>query len=152
MVPSRGQLFGPFYGPALQPVVNHLERFSAIVSEREAKLPDGFGSWEVGRADEIAEFLHDVLERVRSGAIDEAHAVEALTAYVRDLHVGYRENVNPIAPSCCRAPAEPTTLAPATTSKTREMPLADDVTRDPPRIAETTESGRPSTGPERSAR
>jgi hypothetical protein len=138
MVSSRGQLFGPFYGPALQPVVNHLERFSSLVMAHESKLPEGFGSWEVGRADEIAEFLHDVLKRVRSGAIGEAHAVATLTDYLGDLHTGYREHVGP-APSCCRAAAaDPTTLAPPTTSQTRELPI-DQVPRATARVAETTE-------------
>lgn len=133
---SRGHLFGPFYSPKLQPVVNHLERFSVLLAGLEQ--PEAFGSWLVGRADEIAEFLHDVLERWRAGSIDEEHAIAALTAYLSDLHAGFREHVAPSRPSCCMSAGDPTTLAPATTSKTRELPLAD-VTRDPPRVAETTE-------------
>jgi hypothetical protein len=104
MVPSRGQLFGPFYGPALQPIVNHFERFSALVAAREERLADGFGSWVVGRADEIAEFLRDVLERWPSGTIGEPHAVLALTEYLADLHAGYRDNVGPAQVWTCLTP------------------------------------------------
>jgi hypothetical protein len=133
----RGQLFGPFYGGSLQPVVNHMVRLSSLVASDEERLPAHAQSWVVGRADEIAEFLRDVLARWRSGAIDEAHAFAALTEYIDDLHAGYREHLEAI-PSCCRRVPPPTTIAPLTDNVTRALPLAE-VVRPVPRATDTAE-------------
>jgi hypothetical protein len=138
---TRGQLFGPFYPPALQEIVNHLEAFSSLVSTREAASDDRATPWVCGRADEIAEFVRDVLHRWRKGRSSEAEAASALTDYLGFLHEGFCRHVQATT-TCCRRATDATTIAPATSGTTREVPLAAVVHVEVPagvRKAETTE-------------
>jgi hypothetical protein len=130
-------LFGPFYPPLLQGVINHLEAFAALINTYRPKVTDEpmASTWLLGRADELTALAIDVLESWRSGTLSDADAAGTLTRYLDDLHDGFRLNVHRAPLQCCRldldapstatAPlaAAPTVLAPTTSPTTRELPV-----------------------------
>ena len=101
-------MFGPFYPPKLQAVVNHAERLAHALSSMEGRPPHGAGervmAWIVGRHDEIEQFVRQVTVECTT----EAAALEAISAYLAALHHGFVvHGLGP--PPCCADPVAETT-------------------------------------------
>ncbi|HEY3822057.1 MAG TPA: hypothetical protein VGL81_33050 [Polyangiaceae bacterium] len=107
-------VFGPFYPPALQVVVNHAERLAELLVIHELAPPtqEWAQAWMTGRADEIVRFVEDVAGLWQAGKLRDADAAAALDGYLTALHEGLATHLGCEAPSCC-AGDEATTARPA---------------------------------------
>ena len=107
-------VFGPFYPPALQAVVNHAERLAELLGVHELAPPtqEWAQAWMTGRADEIVRFVEDVASLWREGKLRDADAAATLDGYLVALHEGLARHLRCKAPSCCVGD-EATTARPA---------------------------------------
>jgi hypothetical protein len=96
-------VFGPFYPPALQVVINHAERLSELLVIHELAPPtqEWAQAWMTGRADEIARFVEHVALLWREGTLTDADAAATLDGYLAGLHEGLAKHLKCAAPSCC---------------------------------------------------
>lgn len=96
-------VFGPFYPPALQAVVNHSERLSELLVVHELAPPtqEWANVWMTGRADEVVRFAEHVVAQWREGRIGEDEAAATLDGYLVTLHEGLARHLRCDAPSCC---------------------------------------------------
>lgn len=107
-------VFGPFYPPALQAVVNHAERLSELLAIHELAPPtqEWAQAWMTGRADEIVRFVEHVVGLWQGGKVREAEAAATLDGYIAALHEGLSKHLGCKAASCCVGD-EATTARPA---------------------------------------
>lgn len=107
-------VFGPFYPPALQAVVNHAERLSELLGIHELAPPtqEWALAWMTGRADEIVRFVEQIVALWREGTLKEGDAAATLDGYLVTLHEGLAKHLRCGAPSCCTGDAA-TTARPA---------------------------------------
>ncbi|HEX3346461.1 MAG TPA: hypothetical protein VHS09_17875 [Polyangiaceae bacterium] len=107
-------VFGPFYPPALQAVVNHAERLSELLGIHELAPPthEWAHAWMTGRADEVARFVEHVVGQWREGRLPDAEAAATLDGYLVALHEGLSRHLHCADPPCCAAD-EATTARPA---------------------------------------
>jgi hypothetical protein len=96
-------VFGPFYPPALQAVVNHAERLAELLGIHELAPPtqEWALAWTTGRADEVVRFVEHVVGLWRGEGLDEAAAAATLDGYLAALHEGLARHLGCEAPSCC---------------------------------------------------
>jgi hypothetical protein len=99
------RVFGPFYPPALQSVVNHAERLSDLLAIRELTPPseEWAGAWTTGRADEIVRFAEHVIGLWRERRLGERGAASMLEGYLAVVHEGLARHFGREPPSCCEA-------------------------------------------------
>jgi hypothetical protein len=114
-------VFGPFYPPALQAVVNHAERLAELLGVHELAPPtqEWAEAWTIGRADEVVRFVEEVVARWREGRVPDEHAAAALEDYLAALHEGLAKHLGCTAPSCC-AGGEATTARPGRRVRRRQ--------------------------------
>jgi hypothetical protein len=98
------RVFGPFYPPALQTLVDHAERLADLLAVRELTLPveEWAQAWTMGRADEIVRFTEHVVglwERLRLG---DGAAASMLEGYLAIVHEGLAIYFARKPPSCCK--------------------------------------------------
>lgn len=107
-------VFGPFYPPALQAVVNHAERLTELLGVHDLAPPtqEWAQVWLMGRADEIARFVEHVVELWRAGELRDVDAAATVDGYLVALHEGLAKHLRCHAPSCCVGDAA-TTAQPA---------------------------------------
>lgn len=107
-------VFGPFYPPALQAVVNHAERLSELLAIHELAPPtqEWAHAWMTGRADEVVRFVEHVAGLWQGGKVREAEAASTLDGYIAELHEGLSKHLGCEAASCCVGD-EATTARPA---------------------------------------
>jgi len=107
-------VFGPFYPPALQAVVNHAERLSELLAIHELAPPtqEWAHAWMTGRADEVVRFVEHVVGLWQGGKVREAEAAATLEGYIGALHEGLSKHLGCEAASCCVGD-EATTARPA---------------------------------------
>ena len=107
-------VFGPFYPPALQAVINHAERLSELLGIHELAPPTQEWAlvWMTGRADEIVRFVEHVVALRREGTLTDADAAATLAGYLAAVHEGLATHLKCAAPSCCVGDAA-TTARPA---------------------------------------
>jgi len=107
-------VFGPFYPPALQALVNHAERLSELLAVHELAPPtqEWAQVWMTGRADEVVRFVEHVVALWRGGKLKDADAAATLDGYLVALHEGLAKHLSCDAPSCCAGDAA-TTARPA---------------------------------------
>jgi len=132
-------VFGPFYPPALQAVVNHAERLTELLGVHELAPPtqEWAHVWMTGRADEIARFVEHVVVLWRAGELRDADATATLDGYLVALHEGLAKHLRCEAPSCCVGDAA-TTARPA--RRRRDPPGATTVGHDDPTALGTIDS------------
>jgi hypothetical protein len=129
-------VFGPFYPPALQAVVNHAERLTELLGVHELAPPtqEWAQAWMTGRADEIVRFVEDVVVLWRAGEVGDADATATLDGYLVALHEGLAKHLRCGAPSCCVADA-------ATTARPARRDRRDRTVRAPARHEDPTALG-----------
>jgi len=95
----------PFDPRRLRSTLGHAESFGALLSCLEARHTDGPArTWLVGRRQEVACFVQQVLRDLRSKRVDETAALGAIERYLATLHVGLATHFGDRAPACCLAP------------------------------------------------
>jgi hypothetical protein len=99
------RVFGPFYPPALQAVINHAERLSDLLAVRELTPPaeEWAGAWTIGRADEVARFAEHVVGLWQERRLGDRGAASMLEGYLAVVHEGLARHFGRAAPSCCQA-------------------------------------------------
>jgi hypothetical protein len=103
-------VFGPFYPPSLQAVVNHAERLSELLVVHELAPPtrEWARVWMTGRADEIVRFTEHLVALWREGRLGDDEAAATLDGYLATLHEGLATHLRCPAPSCCEGSAATT--------------------------------------------
>ena len=99
------RVFGPFYPPVLQSVVNHAERLSDLLAIRELTPPaeEWAVAWTTGRADEIARFAEHVVGLWQERRLGDRGAAAMLEGYLAVVHEGLTRHFGREAPACCEA-------------------------------------------------
>lgn len=90
-------VFGPHYTAPLQPVIDHAERFAAILSEQENGNPpsdDDARAWLTGRSEEVEMAVALIVADWRAGQLTEGAAVSAIASYLRGMHVGAERHLS----------------------------------------------------------
>ena len=107
-------VFGPFYPPALQAVVNHAERLAELLGIHELAPPtqEWAQAWMTGRADEVVRFVEHVVGLWRCGKLRDVDAAATVDGYLVTLHEGLAKHLRCDSPSCCVGDAA-TTARPA---------------------------------------
>jgi hypothetical protein len=125
-------VFGPFYPPALQAVINHAERLSELLGIHELAPPTQEWAlvWMTGRADEIVRFVEHVVALWREGTLTDADAAATLEGYLAAVHEGLKKHLKCDAPSCCVGDAA-TTARPARRRGHRRARVASAGEEDP---------------------
>jgi hypothetical protein len=125
-------VFGPFYPPALQAVINHAERLSELLGIHELAPPtqEWALAWMTGRADEIVRFVEHVVALWREGTLKDADAAATLDGYLAAVHEGLATHLKCDAPSCCVGDAA-TTARPACRRGHRRARVASAGEEDP---------------------
>ncbi len=120
-------VFGPFYPPTLQQVVNHAEKLREVVAIHELTPPSDEWAevWLLGRAQEIGEFVGEIARAWRGGEISDQKAARSLVGYIESLHAGLARHLGVTVPTCCRASPNATALGGPVDALTRDMPLSD---------------------------
>jgi hypothetical protein len=126
------KVFGPFYPPALQPTVNHAERFCSLLEGYEVSAPsreEGFLAWLSGRAGEVARVVESAIADWKGGGSPEAAATR-IEEYLRGLHEALvHHNVvtdQTGLPACCVAAMNTTMRAtPFEMPTTEEAPVQE---------------------------
>ena len=140
-----GPMFGPYYPPPLQRVVDHAARLAELLRNgRLVHTPvDDWGTaWMTGRDGEIERFVEATLTARRRGKLDDAGATRSLAAYLASLHDGMARRLRLKRPACCSsgpATGEPTVprsvedlLANLASSPEPEEPRRADASGTPP--------------------
>jgi hypothetical protein len=121
-------VFGPQYPPGLQAVVNHAERFCALMARLEVEgiATHALGrAWLVGRTEEVETMLDCVVGDWRAGRLTSEAAEAAAAAYLQALHLGAHKRLalSPVL-DCCEGEDAPTPLPLNEDALTRLLPLA----------------------------
>jgi hypothetical protein len=114
-------VFGPRYPPTLQAVINHAERFAALVSKEEGRLRPFVSdarTWLIGRASEIETVVGGLVVDWRDSRRSEAATAASIASYLSTMHAAGREHLGlgVEAGPCCRpelAETEPFTAFPS---------------------------------------
>jgi hypothetical protein len=121
-------VFGPQYPPCLQAVVNHAERFCALMARFEVMgtASDALGrAWLVGRSEEVETMLECVVGDWQAGRLTSDAAAAAAAAYLQALHLGAHKRLA-LSPAleCCEGEEAPTPMPLDEDALTRLLPLA----------------------------
>jgi hypothetical protein len=114
-------VFGPFYPPALQDLVNHAERLADVLVAHELSPPEDewAQAWLLGRANEVTQYVEHVVASWRVRRLDELAAAGALEGYLAIVHDGMARHLAHAPKTCCRAPDATTRpLPPSAGSRT----------------------------------
>jgi hypothetical protein len=98
-------VFGPQYPPELQAMVNHAERFAALLTEQEIRrLPsdeDG-RAWVTGRGEEVEMAVGFIVADWRAGQLTDGGAASAVSSYLRAMHAEAEQHLSlGLVPECC---------------------------------------------------
>lgn len=98
-------VFGLNYPPELRAVIQHAERFAALLSSVEVRNQPSdelARAWLVGRTEEMEAVIGSVVADWKAERISLDAAASAIGSYVRALHSGAHERLglDPI-PDCC---------------------------------------------------
>jgi hypothetical protein len=98
-------VFGPFYPPVLQAVVDHAERLWDLLALRELTPPteEWAEAWTMGRADEIVRFAEHVIGLWEERRLADGGAASMLEGYLAVVHQGLTRHFGFDAPRCCTA-------------------------------------------------
>jgi hypothetical protein len=134
------RVFGPFYPPVLQSVVNHAERLSDLLAIRELTPPseEWAEAWTTGRADEIARFAEHVVGLWQERRLGDRGAAAMLEGYLAVVHEGLARHFGREAPACCEAATAETSPHHRSNAGPQHAPAAPD--HENPTTLETVDS------------
>jgi len=100
-------IFDAQYPFQLQQVIDHAERFVALLSSASAQAPafnEVGRAWLTGRIEEVETVLDALVTDWRSGQLTERAAIVAISSYLAAMHAGAARylGMGPEAP-CCRS-------------------------------------------------
>jgi hypothetical protein len=97
-------IFGPQYPFRLQQVIDHAERFVALLANARARgepADDQARAWLLGRVEEIETVLGALLADWRGGRLSESAAVAAVSSYLGALHAAAQRHVGTGEEAAC---------------------------------------------------
>ncbi|HEY1698009.1 MAG TPA: hypothetical protein VGG39_37875 [Polyangiaceae bacterium] len=100
-------IFGPQYPFRLQQVIDHAERFVALLTSMRVRgEPSGdvARAWLTGRVEEIESVLGTLVADWRGGRLSESSAVAAVSSYLGAMHAAAERQLGTEAEAeCCRS-------------------------------------------------
>ncbi|MGH7298575.1 MAG: hypothetical protein ACRELB_26785 [Polyangiaceae bacterium] len=100
-------IFGPQYPFRLQQVIDHAERFVALLTSMRVRgEPSGdiARAWLTGRVEETESVLGTLVADWRGGRLSESAAVAAASSYLGAMHAAAERHLGTAAEAeCCRS-------------------------------------------------